>query len=192
MDYNLNTLGLSHKVIADFVSEGSFCIDATAGNGKDTEFLCRLVGSSGSVLALDIQNAAVTSTRKRLESCGLSDIAKIVCDCHSNMLSYAEKDSADAVMFNLGWLPGGDHMIFSKPETTIKAIKSAMEIIKPGGVISICIYYGKECGYEERDALLEFFPTIDNITYTVLVSNFVNRKGDVPIPVFIFKNRPEK
>lgn len=28
--------------------------------------------------------------------------------------------------------------------------------------MSLCIYYGRDCGYEERDALLEFLETIDD------------------------------
>ena len=67
MDYPLNTLGLAHKFIAENVREGDFCIDATAGNGHDTEFLCRLVGETGRVLAMDIQKQAVENTKKRME-----------------------------------------------------------------------------------------------------------------------------
>ena len=44
-----------HQFIVNHISEGSFCVDATAGNGHDTAFLCGLVGDSGRVLAFDIQ-----------------------------------------------------------------------------------------------------------------------------------------
>ena len=188
MEYPLNTLGLSHKFIAENVKPGDFCIDATAGNGHDTEFLCRLVGNSGRVLAFDIQEKAVENTKKLLISTGLSDIAAVICDSHDNMAKYADKSSAQAVMFNLGWLPGGDHGIFSTADTTIKAINAALDILRPGGVMSVCIYYGRDCGYDERDALLRFFPTLDNKKYTVIISDFVNRTGEIPIPVFIYKH----
>lgn len=187
MDYPLNTLGLAHKFIAENVREGDFCIDATAGNGHDTEFLCRLVGETGRVLAMDIQKQAVENTKKRMEECGFADRCEVVLASHADMGKYAKKESASAVMFNLGWLPGGDHKIFSRADTTIDAVNAALEILRPGGVMSVCIYYGRDCGYEERDRLLEYFPTIDNRKYTVVVSNFVNRTGDIPIPVFIYK-----
>ena len=51
----------------------------------------------------------------------------------------------------------------------------------------VSIYYGGASGYEERDALLEYVRTIDPAQYTVLVTQFVNRAGDPPIPVFIHK-----
>ena len=53
--------------------------------------------------------------------------------------------------------------------------------------MTICIYYGGRSGYEERDAMLEYLKTLDDRQYTVLLSQFYNRKGDVPIPVFIWK-----
>ena len=55
-EYPLNALGLSHQFMAAHISEGAFCIDATAGKGRDTLFLCGLVGESGRVLAMDIQS----------------------------------------------------------------------------------------------------------------------------------------
>ena len=62
----LNTLGIAHKIIAEHVQPGDLCIDATAGRGHDTAFLCELVGKEGKVLAFDIQQAAVDSTRALL------------------------------------------------------------------------------------------------------------------------------
>ncbi len=186
MEYPLNTLGLSHQFIAARVKEGDLCIDATCGRGRDTLFLSRLVGEAGRVLAFDIQKEAGESTKARLAENGGTN-ARVVLDSHANMDSYAEKEIAAAVMFNFGERPGGDHKVFSKPETSIEAIRKAMEIIRPGGVISICIYYGKETGTAERDALLPFLETPDPQKFTVITSRFANRKGEVPIPVFILK-----
>ena len=64
--YPLNALGLSHQFMAAHIRPGDFCIDATAGRGRDTLFLCSLVGETGRVLAMDIQEAAVAETRELL------------------------------------------------------------------------------------------------------------------------------
>ena len=61
MNFPLNTLGLAHKFLAEHVPAGGFCVDATAGKGRDTAFLCSLVGNGGRVLAFDIQPAAVSA-----------------------------------------------------------------------------------------------------------------------------------
>ena len=46
----MNTLSLVHAHLQSWIHAGDFVIDATAGNGKDTEFLCGLVGREGKVL----------------------------------------------------------------------------------------------------------------------------------------------
>lgn len=42
----MNALTLVHNAIKAYVSEGGVCIDATAGRGYDTAFLCELVGKT--------------------------------------------------------------------------------------------------------------------------------------------------
>jgi hypothetical protein len=69
----------------------------------------------------------------------------------------------------------------------IPAIEAGLRLLKPGGIMSLCIYYGGESGYEERDALLSYLSGIDNKQYTVIVNTFHNRTGDPPIPVFLYK-----
>ena len=64
---NLNTLGLVHEFLRQTVRPGAFCIDATAGKGRDTALLCRLAGAEGKVLAFDIQLEAVEQTKALLE-----------------------------------------------------------------------------------------------------------------------------
>ena len=40
-----------HHILEEYIEEGDICIDATAGNGGDTEFLCQKVGETGNVYA---------------------------------------------------------------------------------------------------------------------------------------------
>ena len=186
-DFPLNALGLSHQFMAAHVREGAFCIDATAGKGRDTLFLCRLVGDSGRVLAVDIQADAVAQTTALLTAEGVSRRALVVQDCHSRLADYAEPNTVDGIMFNFGWLPGGDHNTFSHADTSVAAVKAALHLLKVGGVMTLCLYYGRQNGTAERDAILDFLPTIDNRRYTVIRGDFANRTGDVPIPVFIIR-----
>ena len=171
----------------EHIKEGDLCIDATAGRGRDTLFLSSLVGDGGRVIAFDVQEDAVSSTKKLLSENGKMN-ADVFLSCHSKMDEFAEKESAAGIMFNFGWLPGGDHTLFSKPETSITAIEKGLEILKSGGVMTLCIYHGKETGYDEKNALLEYIKTIDPSRFSVLFTDFVNRKGDVPIAVLIKKD----
>lgn len=187
--FPLNALGLSHQFMVAHIREGAFCIDATAGKGRDTLFLCRLVGESGRVLALDIQTDAVAQTMDLLTAEGVAHRAQVVQDCHSRLGDYADTASVDGIMFNFGWLPGGDHHTFSHADTSVAAVRAALDLLKVGGVMTLCLYYGRENGTAERDAILAFLPTIDNRCYTVIRGDFANRTGDVPIPVFIIREK---
>ena len=84
----MNALTIVHETIKQYVREGSFCIDATAGRGYDTAFLCELVGKCGKVIAFDVQQEAVDSTKRLLDDKGLS--ADVILDSHANMDKYAE------------------------------------------------------------------------------------------------------
>lgn len=187
--FPLNALGLSHQFMAAHIREGAFCIDATAGKGRDTLFLCRLVGESGRVLALDIQPDAVAQTRDLLTQEGVIHRAQVVETCHSRLGEYAAPASVDGIMFNFGWLPGGDHNTFSHADTSVTAVKAALDLLKVGGVMTLCLYYGRQNGTAERDAILDFLPTIDHRRFTVIRGDFANRIGDVPIPVCIIREQ---
>lgn len=51
------------------------------------------------------------------------------------------------VAFNLGYLPGGDKTIITKPETTLPALEAAKGILMPGGLISLVVYVGHPGGW---------------------------------------------
>lgn len=181
----LNTLGVVHDFLKRFVQPGSFCIDATAGKGRDTALLCRLAGENGRVLAFDIQEDAVRATKELLSHEGLS--AQVVLDSHAHMEQYAEAESADCVVFNLGRLPGGDPKIFTHADSTLQAIDAGLRLLKQGGVMAIALYYGGENGYDEKNAVLEHLKNLDDRRYTVLLCDWTNRRGEPPMPILVWK-----
>lgn len=188
MPLSFNSLALTHEFMARFVRPGDLCIDATAGRGRDTVLLAKLTGPAGRVIALDIQPEAAEATRALAEREGVADRVEVHLLGHQEMGRLAEKGTVGCVVFNLGWLPGGDHGIHTTAETTIPALELSLELLRPGGVLSLCIYYGKENGYDERDRVLEWLEGLDDRRYNVLQVTFPNRKNDPPIPVFILKN----
>ena len=181
----INAVELVKRAVKERLPEGGFAIDATAGRGHDTVFLARTVGESGRVLAFDIQPDAVESTRARLAAEGLT--AEVVLDSHENMARYAEKESAHCILFNLGWLPGGDHAVYTRAESTMKAIEAGLDILRSGGLMCVTIYSGGANGYAERDALIPFLASLDDTKYEVVRLTFHNWKKDPPIPFFIIK-----
>lgn len=176
----LNTLSMVHEFLRRTVKPGDFCIDATAGKGRDTALLCRLTGDAGRVLAFDIQEAAVAQTKALLA-------AEVIRDSHANMERYAVAETVDCVVFNFGRLPGGDPSIFTRSDTSVAALEAALRLLKPGGVIAIALYYGGVNGYGERDAVMTWLETLDDRKFSVLRCDWANRRNDPPVPIFIWK-----
>ena len=175
-----------HHFAAEHIREGDCCIDATCGNGNDTLFLCGLVGKKGKIYAFDIQETAIENTRLRIRRAGCEKRVVLVCDGHERMKEYVSEE-VSAVLFNFGYLPGGDHSVATKPETSVAAVEQGLSLLRTGGVMSLCIYSGGDTGYEEKNALLAYLKHLDQKKWLVLVSEFYNRKNDPPLPVFVIR-----
>ena len=176
-----------HRMVREHIKEGDLCIDATMGNGGDTEFLCRSVGESGKVLAFDIQQQALEHTGMRLKKQLHHQNYELFLMGHEKMEDYAEAGTVSCILFNLGYLPSGDHALSTKAETTIKAMEAGLRLLKKGGIMSVCIYSGGDSGYAERNAVLEWLKNLDHKKYLVLLTAYYNRPNDPPIPVQVIK-----
>ena len=177
------------KFVQDFLAarlaQPRLCIDATCGNGGDTVFLCRLAGGAGRVLGFDIQPEAIASTRRNLAANGLS--AELYCGSHADLLHYVQPGTADAVMFNFGWLPGADHAVFSTADSSIPALQAALQAVRPGGIVSAILYSGAVIGTDEKQAVLAWLRALPLKDFTVLVCDFANWAETAPLPCFILK-----
>ena len=175
-----------HDYLRNKINKGDLLIDATCGKGNDTAFLCELAGKEGNVLAFDIQESAVNKTKELLKEKGYNN-AKVILDSHENMKKYAEDETVSAILFNLGYLPGGNHLIATKGDTTIKAVKKGLDLLKVNGIMSICIYSGGDTGFCEKEDVLRYLKSLDNKKYLVITNEFYNKPNNPPLPVFIIK-----
>ncbi len=181
-----NALALSHESIKKVLAPGDTAVDATCGNGHDTLFLSEIVGKNGRVFAFDIQKEAIDSTRTYLVRQNAPDNTTLILDGHEQMENYI-KEGVRAVMFNFGYLPGGDHQKATQKETSVSAVQSAMRLVSPGGIITLCIYSGGDTGFEERDHLLAFCKSINPKEFSVLSHEFINQANNPPMLVCIEK-----
>ena len=164
------------------------CVDATCGNGGDTAFLCGLTAPAGRVLAFDVQPEAIRSTRTRLEQANVpAERYELVCGSHADLLQYVQPGTADAVMFNFGWLPGADHAVFSTAQSSIPALQAALQAVRPGGIVSAILYSGAVIGSDEKQAVLRFLRALPLKSFTVLVCDFANWAETAPLPCLILK-----
>ena len=158
--------------VAPALKEGSVAADATAGKGNDTLFLAGAVGSTGKVLAFDIQEQALQKTAEKLISAGVADRVVLLRENHSHMKKFVPAP-LDAVMFNLGYLPGSDRAVATRPADTVEAVITALELLSPGGRMSVVVYTGHPGAAAEARSVAVAASTLDS-SFTVLKMTFWN------------------
>ena len=124
-------------------------VDATCGNGFDTEFLANL--DFLKVHAFDIQEAAINTTKNRLSKHTTTSI-EVHLASHATMAKFIEHH-VDCFMFNFGYLPGGDKNLTTATETTINALNVASKLLNDDGLISLMCYPGHPSGMLETQAI---------------------------------------
>ena len=178
---------LAKEVLQRAVQPGDSVADATMGNGHDTLLLCQLVGETGRVYAFDVQSQAVESTRERLREAGLEDRARLFLAGHERMGEFVTEPLSAAV-FNLGWLPGGEHAVTTRWETTKKALDAALSLLKPLGLALICVYPGHAEGERERQELTAYLSALPPQRFNVLHQRFLNAGPGAPECFTVQKN----
>lgn len=144
----ISVLSFAQKQISERLQSGDIAIDATAGMGADTLFLAHGCGKRGKVYAFDIQQAALTQTRTRLEQepAPLAEV-QLIHSSHAVMEEVLPSEimgKVSAIMFNLGYLPSqeADQSIITMTESTLTALEAALNMLKPRGIITIVLYPG--------------------------------------------------
>ena len=170
------------------LTEGAAVVDATMGNGYDTQWLAECVGETGRVYAFDVQQAALDATRARLEACGLADRVRLILDGHQHMANHV-REAVDAVVFNLGWLPGTPHECTTHTETTMTAVEQALSLLKPGGVMTVCVYPGHEEGTRELETLTDWAQQLSDATYDAVIWKYANIRKRPPVLIAVTRRK---
>lgn len=153
-------LDVAHTYWTRLVQPGDLVIDATCGNGHDTLKLCQLALTcdKGKVYAFDIQSAAIEATRHYLMPSltpKQGERVHLQQRCHATFPEEIEAQSVKLIVYNLGYLPGGDKTRTTQVDTTLNSVQQAQTLLQPGGMISITCYPGHLEGAREQHMLLE-------------------------------------
>lgn len=185
------TTELAMYIAYAYTFPGCVIIDATCGNGHDTLALA----SSGPsrLYGFDIQKQAVDNTTTLLRSEGYESelengTISIICDSHSNMSSHVT-ESADLIVFNLGYLPGGDKAITTSASETKDAVLSSLELLNKGGLLCVTMYCGHVEGFSEKEMLLEMSKELDPKVYHAAYVNFINQHNSPPEILLITRKK---
>ncbi|MDG0791631.1 SAM-dependent methyltransferase [Cohnella ginsengisoli] len=192
----LSVLTMAQRLVSERIAPGATVVDATAGGGVDTLFLARTVGPGGRVYAFDVQEEALARTRKRLLDAAASPVGAMaavalgeVVLLHAGHEKMAERVPPEAhgrvgaVMFNLGYLPGGPDVaggagpVITKPDTTLAALDAALRLLAPGGIATIAVYPGHEGGQDEALAVGDWIAALPEEAVQALLYRFPKRTG---------------
>lgn len=155
----------AQRAVAGVLGSGGIAIDATAGNGHDTVFLAKTVGPAGKVYAFDIQQTALATAAARLQQARLAAQVELIHAGHETMAQHLAQDhigKIDAIMFNLGYLPGGDKTVITSAATTLQALDDAARLLAPNGVLTILAYPGHRGGDTETTAVRHWCGRLDS------------------------------
>jgi hypothetical protein len=175
-------IDLAHGHWARIVHPGAVVVDATCGNGHDSLALAQLAltDEQGHLYGFDIQSAAIANTHKRLqENLSQARLERISLHCrsHSHLAEVLPKDCRPAlIVYNLGYLPGGDKSHTTMLESTMESIVQAQMLVAEDGMVSITCYPGHPEGLREESALLELVSALCPQVWNCCHHRFVNRQ----------------
>lgn len=176
----------AHDWLARVVQAGDVVIDATCGNGYDALFLAQAVGDEGRVYAFDIQEQALATTEERLRAADALQQVTLIHDSHAHVQQYVPH-RVKAILFNLGYLPGGDKDITTTVESSLIAIQAGLELLEVGGVLVVVVYPGHTAGAVERAAIDPWAAGLDARTYQVTKIHYHNQGDHAPYTLAILR-----
>jgi len=145
-----------HQILGSHLRHGDYAIDATAGNGHDTLFLAQTVGANGSVLAIDLQASAIEATRHKLTTVDTQAQIRLEQADHADLLEAEierRSELAAAIVFNLGYLPGSDKSVQTRPAHTLRALDASAHLLHSGGRLCVTAYRAHPGGQDEAQAV---------------------------------------
>ena len=146
---------LSHAFLKPVLHLQAICIDATLGQGKDTEFF--LAQNVHKVYGFEIQKDVYAKTKQHIQD----KRVELYCIGHEHMAEIIH-DSIDAIVFNFGYFPSGNHELTTHVNTSIQAIQQGLDLLKIKGRMALVLYPHEE-GRKEALQIEAYLKTCQNL-----------------------------
>lgn len=173
-------LKLAKQYWKEHLLPNDVAIDATCGNGHDTLFLKEL---GATVFALDIQEEAVKKTKE------LAGEVTILQMSHAFIHQISLPKPPRLIVYNFGYLPGGDKSITTRWETSLESIRLSLGMVEKGGALSILCYPGHDEGKIEEQKITEYLASLPSSGWLICQHRYINRPKS---PVLIWVKNFEK
>ena len=185
MQNTTSAIEIAQLVLKNNLPQAKIVVDATAGNGNDTLFLAENAPGA-QIYAFDVQPMAIAATKEK--TAAYKERITYIMDSHANIQKIVP-DGIDAAMFNLGYLPGGNHEVTTEARITIEAVEQTVNKLSLNGLLAIVVYPGHPAGAEEEEALGEYIHLLPAEKFTVGCYRLENHVGNGPFVYIIEKVR---
>ena len=196
-------IDIAQKHWGKLLKPGDIVMDATTGNGHDTLNLVRQISwfGGGILIACDIQPFAIDSSkgllREQLDmtiheenatrwtcipnNLDRREAGSVILNwnvgCHLDLMKGQMPSTVKLVVFNLGYLPGGNKSITTLSSVTIATLQEATEVLEPGGCVSITCYPGHEEGEAEQQAVVSFAAALPQQRFSCYWHQWINQRN---------------
>jgi len=153
----MQLIHIAQTWLREHIKAGDTVVDATLGNGFDALFLAQSIKTSGTLYGFDIQQEAINNTTHLLKEEPCHQV--FFLQGHEHMAAHIPLEKhghIQAMMFNLGWLPGSDKSVITHADTTILALKQSLQLLAPNGRLSIMLYPGHQGGDTEAAKVIDW------------------------------------
>lgn len=181
-DFINNVNDFNSILINSFIKENFICLDATVGNGNDTLKILRALNGTGKIYGLDIQFNAIESTKALLASESSETEVILINDNHEFLDKYIH-EKLNFIIYNLGYLPGGNKEIKTEADSTLNSLKKSIDLLSDKGLILITVYLSHPGGMDEYRTIINYLSELNQRKYNVFKLQFINQKNNPPITI---------
>lgn len=178
-----NTKELVKLILKGIKGKVKIALDLTLGNGKDTVLIKEIIAPE-KIFAFDIQEEAINKSKEYLKNYGNIEY---IHDSHLYFDKYIKDVNIDVAIFNLGYLPGGDHNITTDYKVVIATIDKLLLKLSENGMIILTLYPGHREGMKEKINIEEYLSKMQQRNFNILKYEFLNQKNNPPFVITIGK-----
>lgn len=181
----------SHHIVGPRLRAGDWVVDATAGNGHDSLFLAERVLPGGRVFTFDVQAQAIDKTREHLaRHLSIQQLAEVSLhraghERMGELLPREARGRLRAVMFNFGYLPGGDKTVITQEATSLAAVRIALEWLAEDGIMTVVLYPGHAGGREEASAVECLIAALPSMEFEAQRIGYLNFRPSTPFCIAV-------